>query len=67
MFKTQYQFSNADVDQIRHIIDDSGSWHSLDWRMQRVNEKLKLDRTIEQRGNTAQYVLTSIINHFKPT
>jgi hypothetical protein len=61
-FKTQYHFSTEQVDQIRPIIEDSNKWSSLDWRMQRVNQKLKDDKKI---ANIAAYVVAAITNHFK--
>ncbi len=60
--KTEYKFSNDQVDQVRFIIEDTNNWRELDARMQRVNERLKTDRSIRDR---AAYTVTSILNHFK--
>lgn len=61
-FKTEYKFSNEQVEQVRGIISDSNNWHELHNRMQRVNEHLKTDRTIRDK---AAYTVKSILNHFK--
>jgi hypothetical protein len=61
-FKTQYHFKNEQIDQIRHIIEDTNLWSSLDWRMNKVNQKLQEDKNIT---DPAAYTLKCILNHFK--
>jgi len=61
-FKTEYKCDNSQIELLKPIFEDTTLWDSLNWKMQKVNQKLKEDKTIH---NVAAYVVKSVLNHFK--